>query len=344
MASPSPKFSWGICAVPLRCTILVALFCAVEGLVILALGMRRPSAVAWNGVYDLTVTNTGQTLLGCVRRAGLRTGWAELAAIDLRSAKPRYSKLLPGKTFSTALHVGAARLADSVAFIDERASVYVSRHREQKPVLLGEHDNNGSVDGVAVSCDGELVASFGDGLVYLWDVPTRSLKYRLPSASPVAFGGTPTRMFSIDQSGDLVEWDLATGETARVVVKSAKCSEVFVSHDGSYVAGYGDGNLRAWRVETGECVHDFNNPYDDISPTFTLNDRYLAWSSEYRNVTHFVELAATRPRPNVLTDYRGIVTDLAFGPDGLLYTSGTDCVVRAWNLEDRTEIWALQLN
>ena len=161
----------------------------------------------------------------------------------------------------------------------------------------------GVVTSVAFSPKGDIIASgSADGTIRLWRTDSHEFIRKLEVKQPVysvAFSPLGDRLAFAGGNCQVGWWDLASVEPSHLPCdgKGAILAVAFNPHGDSMAAGGVDGKLRLWHVDGGRQLwgHD------------TLDQL----SSETRSQFH---LAVGRP---------GVVTSVAFSPDGIRIASGS---------------------
>ena len=173
--------------------------------------------------------------------------------------------------------------------------------------ILGQHQSD--IDQVAVSPDGRMLATIGDGnhdrTVWLWDAkvpgPPVALSGHKAEVSCLAFSPRGDLLTSGDTQYGILLWDLHTRQARRVLqAPFGQLHAMAFSPDGSMLATAGDDRLvRLWDAASGE--------------------------ERARMLGHTEKVYA-----------------VAFSPDGLrLASGGLDGVVRVWDLTTRRELLVL---
>ena len=108
------------------------------------------------------------------------------------------------------------------------------------------------VQGVVFSPDSQLIATFSDDRVQVWDAPKGQLRQLLADARSTehaAFSADGRRLVTASASGTLELWDVAVGERIDRLAGRGRISTIAFDRPGEHVAiGMSDGSLRIWRL------------------------------------------------------------------------------------------------
>lgn len=157
-----------------------------------------------------------------------------------------------------------------------------------------------SVDNVRVTSDDKLVAaSFGNGDIRLYDLPTR------------------TEVFHFGAAHDSGVWGMALSPNDKRLASAGK-----------------DTYANVYDLGTRKKVHTLKHPGEVNGIVFSPDSKYLATGCLDSRVRIFD--ATTGERLGMFKAHdRGTITDLQFTSDAkLLATSGADGTVRLWDVSD----------
>jgi len=193
-------------------------------------------------------------------------------------------------------------------------------------------DPAGGDQSVALSPDGQLLASAGNGSTYLWDVAAgqRTAVLTCPGSTgtyAVAFSPDGTTLAAGGGGGGTCLWDVATGRRTAVLTcpGSTGIQSVAFSPGGTTLAtGGSKGSTCLWNVATGTRTATLTDPEgrDAWSVAFSPDGKTLA-AGDLDDSTYLWDVA-TRTLIATLTDPAGgkNVQAVAFSPDGKTLAAG----------------------
>ncbi len=213
------------------------------------------------------------------------------------------------------------------------------------PPLL---DTGGEVKAVAFAPDGRtLAAQTSYGRVSVWDLETRSLRYRpaVSTGPDVGLAFTPDgTLLATAGSWEGVElWDAATGAGRGHVGVSGSAGDLAFGAGGKLVAfaqpGYGTPRAQVWDLARGARVvrADDVGTGDAVAVALSPDGRLLAVGG-YGNVVSVWDVAMGKLRRTIDNGGAGALA-LDFSGDGrTLAISGFEPVASLWDVETGTRI------
>ncbi len=195
------------------------------------------------------------------------------------------------------------------------------------------------VNSIAISPDGEILASVGDDTIKLWNLKTgeeirswaghssviRSIIFS-PDGKILATGGNDT-MIKL--------WNPYTGEEIRALSGGSLIRAISVSPDGQLLAsGDWDNNIKLWNLDTGEEIRTLSGHSHKVrTVNFSPNGQLLASGSSDKTIK--IWRLETGELLHTLVGHSGWfagVNSVAFSPDGQVLASGSDDkTIKLWN-------------
>ena len=199
----------------------------------------------------------------------------------------------------------------------------------------------------AFSPDGRLLAAVGGRFIHVWRWPSGELLQKRPidelAYAYLSFSGDSKHVLSAGSKGEVCLWDAFTGKTVKVISPDngfvvdaalspdAKLAALFVSYR----------EVRVYRLASGEELwRDVRPTFQGKSIAYSQDGRFLATTVYHRGVRTIMLLDAISGQ--IMCELRGhdaLISGLAFGPDGLLYSSDVRGFIRSWNIEQQCEQW-----
>jgi WD40 repeat protein len=217
---------------------------------------------------------------------------------------------------------------------------------EQKTVIQTLVGHSGVVRAVAISPDGQLLASGSeDNTIKIWQLKTgrlvRTLIGHTNWISSLAI--TPDGQMLVSASGDstIKIWQLKTGQLVRTL--SSHTNSVYtmaISSDGQTIAsGSGDNTIKIWQLKTGQLVrtltrHSYAVNSLAISPDgqTLVSGNGSVWPLGEDYTIKIWQFKTGIPQ-RTLTGHLANVAAIAISPDGQTLISGSDDqTIKVWQL------------
>jgi RNA polymerase sigma factor (sigma-70 family) len=252
---------------------------------------------------------------------------------------------------------GAAGVGlDTVAFSSDGHTVATSESGGAAPtivlwdVVAGKEivrlpGHTGTIQAVAFSRDGTLLASAGDDkTVRLWDVTAgKELGRMAEQAKPVTqvgFAPGGKVLASLGQDGVVRLWDVATTAELRCLKTDEDRLRSFAfAQQGKLLATAEVGGLvRLWDTDTGKELRRWSaNPKFVSGVAFAPDGKVLATAGWWEHAIRLWD-PATGKEIQPATGHTALVEWLRFAPDGkTLYSGGGDSKVVAWDTSTAKE-------
>ena len=218
--------------------------------------------------------------------------------------------------------------------------------------------HTGQVNALAFSTDGKMLASggFANPVIQLWDLDvdskllTLKLGERHGSITALAFSGDNTILISLDTFGDIIYWDIASGNKL-LDPRNVDTYEVAALSQNGSIAAIGDKSgtqIHLWYTTTGRRrvtlnghVGFFEEDQDQWEAeirmlAFTQDGKTLASGSEDETVLLWNTESGTKQA--TLRGHEEVVTTVTFSVDGKTVASGdANKIIKVWDVKTKRE-------
>lgn len=235
----------------------------------------------------------------------------------------------------------------------------LANYRELGGRFGGDADRIGII---AFAADGKTVATarHDDETIQIWDAVTgklhRELEHKQAGIYGLAFGPGGRTLFSVNNAGLVVQWDVAAAKLVREFNKddagAAEGTSVSVSGDGRRVASLQLGAVRVWEVATGKEVRTISrdeqqgplyfrvllSPDGSIVAALGLDNTLSLFDVDSGKLLHKISgLGVMRDEGMMIPE------SIAFSPDGRAIAAvGTDGHVHLYEVASGLELRKFQ--
>ncbi len=226
--------------------------------------------------------------------------------------------------------------------------------RDPSTISFGNFSNSKTFNGfhnsvlsVAISPDGNTIASNSDRAIKVWNLATKEEIYTLIGHSNrvnvLAISPDGQKLVSGSDDNTIKVWNLDTGRQIRTLKgHSDSVHALAITADGkTLVDGSDDNTIKVWNLDTGRQIrtlkgHSFWVRSVAISP----NGKILV-SGSFDNTIKLWHLA-TGEEIRTLKGHSQTVTSVAISPDGKMLASGSrDQTIKLWNLDTGKQLRTL---
>lgn len=213
--------------------------------------------------------------------------------------------------------------------------------------ILGIGQSNAAI----ISVDATLVATTGpDQHIYLWSVPTRSIKTTFDNqvyVHELAIQPGNRRLAAALDSGNVALWDTLSGRAISSLPNPDKkpALDVIFSRDGKWLAsGYEDGTVRLWRGDTLAGVAKISAHKGGVySIAFSPDSQVMATGDEKGNLSLWN--VDKRSKIADLKGHTGLIREITFSRDGKwMAVAGADGFASLWDARTRKQVQKFEVD
>lgn len=200
----------------------------------------------------------------------------------------------------------------------------------------------GTANAVAVSPNGQFVASASFGTIRIWDLKAGRLVRTLNGVHSkkwvrsLAISPDGKTLASGGDDNNISLWNLSTGKSiASIVAHRGTVNALAFSRDGQTLASASnDRTVRLWNVRTRSRVRTLSGHTDFVNcVAFSRDGSTLATGSKDKTVRLWNYRTGQVTR--ILRGHANLINDVAFSPDGqTLASASADNTIRLWNVRE----------
>ncbi|MBD2362563.1 serine/threonine protein kinase [Anabaena minutissima FACHB-250] len=252
------------------------------------------------------------------------------------------AQIIPGISSQIALSPKGDILACAAGSL---IHLYSSTTGELLRTLTG---HSGIVRSIAISSDGQLLASYSDeDSIRLWDVATgRTIRTFTGHSGMSSLAFSNDGQFLASGDGYAIRlWDVATGRTIRTFTRPHPSNivgaylTIAISSDGQLLASCSDHKtIRLWDVATGRKIRTFTGHSDRVYPVAISRDGQLLASCMDDRTIKLWDVATGR-EIRTFTGHFNRLYSVAISSNGqLLASCMDDRTIKLWDVATGREI------
>ena len=206
---------------------------------------------------------------------------------------------------------------------------------------------NNSVLSVAISPDGNTIASNSDRAIKVWNLATKEEIYTLKGHSNkvnvLAISPDGQTLVSGSEDKTVKVWNLTTGKQIRTLKgHSDSVHALAITSDGkTLVDGSDDNTIKVWNLDTGRIIRTLSGHSFWVRSVAISPDGRLLASGSFDNTIKLWNLRRGQ-QIRTLSGHSQTVTSVAISPDGNTLASGSrDQTIKLWNLTTLKQIRTL---
>jgi WD40 repeat protein len=197
---------------------------------------------------------------------------------------------------------------------------------------------------VAITPDGQTIASGGNLIIKLWNITTgqeiTTLKGHTKNVNVVAISPDGKNVVSGSDDKTIKVWNLQTKKLVHTLIShSDSVHALAISKDGKTLISAGDDKtIKVWNLATGKLIRTLKGHAYWVRSVAISPDGVTLASGSFDKTIKLWNITQETPIHN-LSPNSQTVTSLAFSPDGkILASASRDRQIKLWNLNTKTEI------